>query len=70
MPCRTAILSATSSEIADIPAQRFIHIGDEGSHFAPMGRTDGHHLAGQFNGAVQIFHEGTVPHGHIQQDGV
>ena len=35
-----------------------------------MGRADGNHLAGQFQGTVQILHERAVAHRDVQQNGV
>ena len=56
--------------IADVFAQGLIHIGNERGDFAAVRRADCDHLARQLKGAVQILHEGAVPHRHIEQNGV
>ena len=56
--------------VADISAQRLVHIGDQRSNPAAVRRADRNHLARQLKSAVQILHEGAVPHRHIKQNGV
>ncbi len=49
-------------------AQRGVHIGNQGCHFAAMCRADGNHQAGKLDGFVQVLHERTAAHCNIQQD--
>ena len=56
--------------VADISAQRLVHIGDQRSDPAAVRRANRNHLARQLKGAVQILHEGAVSHRHIKQNGV
>ena len=56
--------------VADVFAQGLIHIGNERRDLATVRRADCDHLARQLKGAVQILHEGAVPHRHIEQNGV
>ena len=56
--------------VADVSAQRLVHIGDQRGDLAAVRRADRNHLARQLKGAVQILHEGAVPHRHIEQNGV
>ena len=56
--------------VADVFAQGLIHIGNERRDLAAVRCADGDHLARQLKGAVQILHEGAVPHRHIEQNGV
>ena len=54
--------------VADVMAQRGVHIGNQGCHFAAMCRADGNHQAGKLHGFVQVLHERTAAHCNIQQD--
>ena len=56
--------------IANAVAQRGIHIRDERRHLAAVSRPNGNHQTGQLNGILQILHERTAAHRHIQQDRV
>ena len=56
--------------VADVSAQGLIHIGDQRGDLTAVRRADCDHLARQLKGAVQILHEGAVPHRHIEQNGV
>ena len=56
--------------VSDVFAQRLVHIGDKRRHLATVGSADGYHLTGQLGGILQIFHECTVAHGHIQQNSI
>lgn len=56
--------------VADIAAQRGIHICDERRRAPPVMLTDVHHGLRQRNGILQRFHERAVPRFYIQQDAV
>ena len=56
--------------IADVVAERLVHIGDERRDLAAMRRADGDHLAGQLQRTVQVLHERAVAHRDIEQDRV
>src|SRR5699024_8926339 len=56
--------------VADVVAQRGIHIGDHGGHFAAVVDADGHHQPGKLDAFLHRFHESTGAGGDVQQDGV
>ena len=56
--------------VADVMAQRGVHIGDHGGNAAAMVGTDGDHQLGQLNALVYRFHKSSGAGGHIQQDGI
>ena len=56
--------------VADVVAQRGVHIGDHGGHAAAVVGADGDHELCQLNALVHGLHERASAGGHIQQDGV
>ena len=56
--------------VANVMAQRGVHIGDHGSHPAAVMGANGYHQLGQLNALVYRFHKSSGAGGHIQQDGI
>ena len=56
--------------VADVMAQRGVHIGDHGGNAAAMVGANGYHQLGQLNALVYRFHKSSGAGGHIQQDGI
>ena len=56
--------------VADVTAQRGIHVGDHGSDAAAVMGADGDHQLGQLNALLHSLHERASAGGDIQQDGV
>ena len=56
--------------VANVMAQRGVHIGDHGSHPAAVMGANGYHQLSQLNALVYRFHKSSGAGGHIQQDGI
>ena len=56
--------------VADVVAERLVHIGDERGHSAAVRRADRDHQAGKFDRIVEVLHERAGAHRHIKQDGI
>ena len=56
--------------VADVMAQRGVHISDHGCNAAAMVGTDGDHQLCQLNALVYRLHKSSGAGGHIQQNGV
>ena len=56
--------------VADVAAQRSVHVGDHGSDAAAVMGADGDHQLGQLDALLHSLHERAGAGGNIQQDGV
>ena len=56
--------------VADVAAQRGVHVGDHGSDAAAVMGADGDHQLGQLDALLHGLHERAGAGGDIQQDGV
>ena len=56
--------------VADVMAQRGVHIGDHSGNAAAMVGTDGDHQLCQLNALVYRLHKSSGAGGHIQQNSV
>ena len=56
--------------VADVVAQRGVHIGDHGSHPAAMVGADGDHQLRQLDALVHSLHKSAGAGGDVQQNGV
>ena len=56
--------------VSDVHAQGQVHVGNQGGHVPPAGRTDGHHGLGQGAAVGLGLHKGAGAALHIQDNGL